>query len=38
MAVDDVVKKIARSWQDWDGDARHLVEARAEIARLILAK
>jgi hypothetical protein len=38
VAADDVVKKIARSWQDWDDDARHLVEARAEIARLILAK
>ncbi|HKE21107.1 MAG TPA: glycoside hydrolase domain-containing protein [Bryobacteraceae bacterium] len=38
MAADDVVKKIARSWQDWDTDARHLVEARAKIAGLILAK
>jgi hypothetical protein len=38
LAADDVVKKVARSWQDWDDDARHLVEARAEIARLILAK
>jgi hypothetical protein len=33
-----VVKKIARSWHDWDTDARHLLHARAEIARLILAK
>jgi hypothetical protein len=33
-----VVKKIARSWHDWDADARHLLHARAEIARLILAK
>jgi len=38
MAADDVVKKIARSWQDWDTDTRHLVEARAKIAGLILAK
>jgi len=38
VAADDVVKKIARSWQDWDTDARHLVAARAEIARLIMAK
>jgi hypothetical protein len=38
VVADGVVKKIARSWQDWDTDARHLLEARAEIARLILAK
>jgi hypothetical protein len=36
--ADDVVKKIARSWHDWDTDARHLLRARAEIARLISAK
>jgi len=33
-----MVKKIARSWHDWDTDARHLLEVRAEIARSILAK
>jgi hypothetical protein len=38
MVAEDVVKKIARSWHDWDTDARHLLHARAEIARLILAK
>jgi hypothetical protein len=38
VAAADVVKKIARSWQDWDTDAKHLIEARAGIARLILAK
>ena len=37
-AAEDVVKKIARSWHDWDTDARHLLHARAEIARLILAQ
>ena len=37
-AAEDVVNKIARSWHDWDTDARHLPHARAEIARLILAK
>jgi hypothetical protein len=37
-AAEDVVKKLARSWHDWDTDARHLLRARAEIARLILAK
>ena len=36
--AEDVVNKIARSWHDWDTDARHLPHARAEIARLILAK
>jgi Domain of unknown function (DUF4091)/Family of unknown function (DUF6067) len=36
--AEDVVKKIARSWHDWDTDARDLLRARAEIARLILAK
>jgi hypothetical protein len=37
-AAERVVKKIARSWHDWDTDAKHLLEARAEIARSILAK
>ena len=36
--AEGVAKKIARSWHDWDTDARHLQRARAEIARLILAK
>jgi hypothetical protein len=36
--AEEIVKKIARSWHDWDTDARHLLHARAEIARLILAK
>jgi Domain of unknown function (DUF4091)/Family of unknown function (DUF6067) len=36
-AAADVVKRIARSWHDWDSDARHLLQARAEIARSILA-
>jgi hypothetical protein len=36
--AEGVVKRIARSWHDWDTDARHLLYARAEIARLILAK
>jgi len=34
----DMVKRIARSWHDWDSDVGHLLEARAEIARSILAK
>jgi hypothetical protein len=33
-----LVKKIARSWHDWDTDTRHLLEVRAEIARSILAE
>jgi hypothetical protein len=37
-AVDAEVKRIARTWQDWDADARHLLKVRAEIARSILAK
>jgi hypothetical protein len=37
-AGEDVVSKIARNWHDWDTDARHLLHARAEIARSILAK
>jgi hypothetical protein len=34
----DLVKKIARNWHDWDTDSTHLLEARAEIARSILSK
>jgi hypothetical protein len=37
-AAEQVVKRIARTWQDWDTDPRHLMEARAEIAGSILAK
>jgi hypothetical protein len=37
-AAEDAVRRIVRSWSDWDGDASHLLRARAEIARLILAK
>jgi hypothetical protein len=33
-----LVEKIARNWHDWDTDARHLLEAREEIARSIVAK
>jgi hypothetical protein len=33
-----LVKKIARNWHDWDTDARHLLEAREEIVRSIVAK
>jgi hypothetical protein len=33
-----VVKKIARTWQDWDTEPLHLLEARAELAAAILAK
>jgi len=36
--AEDVVSKIARSWHDWDTNARHLLHARAEIASSILAK
>jgi len=36
--AEEAVKKIARSWHDWDPDAKDLLRARAEIARLILAK
>jgi hypothetical protein len=35
-AAENMVKKIARSWHDWDTDAKHLLEARAEIVRSIL--
>jgi hypothetical protein len=35
--AETIVRKIARSWHDWDTDAKHLLRARAEIARLILA-
>jgi hypothetical protein len=37
-AAEHVVKRIARAWQDWDTEPRHLLEARAEIAGSILAK
>ena len=37
-AAQNLVRKIARSWHDWDPDARHLLAARAEIVRSILAK
>jgi Domain of unknown function (DUF4091)/Family of unknown function (DUF6067) len=33
--AENVVRKIARSWHDWDTDGRHLLEARAEIVRSI---
>ncbi len=36
--AESVVKKIARSWHDWDTDAHHLLRARTEIARLILSQ
>jgi hypothetical protein len=36
--AEDVVKRIARGWNNWDTDARHLLEARADVARSILAK
>jgi Domain of unknown function (DUF4091)/Family of unknown function (DUF6067) len=36
--AEDMVKKIARSWHDWDTDSRHMSEVRAEIARSILAE
>jgi Domain of unknown function (DUF4091)/Family of unknown function (DUF6067) len=38
VKADYVAKRIARTWQDWDTDPVHLLEARAEIARSILAK
>jgi hypothetical protein len=37
-AADALARKIARAWHSWDTDSRHLLEARAEIARSILAK
>jgi Domain of unknown function (DUF4091)/Family of unknown function (DUF6067) len=36
--ADGMVKKIARSWHDWDTNARELLQVRAEIARSILEK
>ena len=36
--VQGMVKKIARSWHDWDGDARHLLEVRTEIAKSIVTE
>jgi hypothetical protein len=38
VVAEGLAKKIARTWHDWDTDARQLLEARAEIARSILAK
>ena len=38
VVAENMVKKIARSWHDWDTNARHLLQVRAEIARSILAK
>jgi hypothetical protein len=38
LAAEKVVRKIARTWHNWDTDATHLMEAREEIARSILAK
>jgi Domain of unknown function (DUF4091) len=38
IVAQSMVKKIARSWHDWDTDGRHLLEVRAEIARSIVAK
>jgi hypothetical protein len=37
-AAQGIVKKIARSWHDWDTNTTHLLQARAEIARSILGK
>jgi hypothetical protein len=37
-AAQTLVKKIARNWHDWDTDARHLLAARAEIVKSILAR
>ena len=37
-AAQELVKRIARTWHDWDSDPRHLLEARAEMARMILAQ
>jgi hypothetical protein len=36
--AEEMVRKIARSWHDWDTDATHLLEVRAEIARSIVAR
>jgi hypothetical protein len=36
--VENMIKKIARSWHDWDTDARHLLQLRSDIARSISAK
>ena len=38
LAAEKSVRKIARTWRSWDTDATHLMEARDEIARSILAK
>jgi hypothetical protein len=37
-AAEEIVKRIARTWQDWDTEPLHLLQAREEIARAILAK
>jgi len=37
-AAEQVVKRIARAWQDWDTEPLHLLEARAEIAGSIQGK
>ncbi|HWQ53848.1 MAG TPA: glycoside hydrolase domain-containing protein [Bryobacteraceae bacterium] len=37
-AADEAVRRIGRSWRDWDPDPVRLLEARAEIARLIVSK
>ena len=36
--AEGMVKRSARSWQDWDTDGRHLLDVRAEIARSILGE
>jgi hypothetical protein len=33
--AENLAKKIARNWHDWDTDARHLLQVRSEIARSI---
>ena len=35
--AEKMVRKIARSWHNWDTDTAHLMEARAEIASSIVA-
>jgi hypothetical protein len=36
--AENMVRKIARSWHDWDSDATHLLQVRSEIARSILGE
>jgi Domain of unknown function (DUF4091) len=38
LVAENMVKKIARSWHDWDADARNLLQVRSEIARSISTK